>query len=161
MPIYAVIWIDHQESRIFHVHPSATTDTVILAQQHHIHRHSKGPEQTRERPHQMHRFFSDIGRALDGVDAILLVGPSSAKLEFFRYVHQHERRLEQRVVGIETADHPTDAQMVARARSYFGASDQVAPITLVSPARGGLASAGPETGGGTNGQPSGRAGRIA
>jgi stalled ribosome rescue protein Dom34 len=122
MLTHAVIWIDHQESRIFHVHP-ATTDTVILAPQHHVHRHAKGLEQTRERSHQMHRFFADVARTLDGVDAILLVGPSSAKLEFFRYVHQHERRLEQRVVGIETADHPTDAQMVVRARSYFGASD--------------------------------------
>jgi hypothetical protein len=76
----------------------------------------------------MHRFFADVARTLDGVDAILLVGPSSTKLEFFRYVHQHERRLEQRVVGIETAEHPADAQMIAVARSYFGAADHL-PIT--------------------------------
>jgi len=43
-------------------------------------------------------------------------------------VHQHERRLEQRVVGIETAEHPADAQMIAVARSYFGAADHL-PIT--------------------------------
>lgn len=129
MPTYAVIWIDHRESRILHVHPATTADTVILTAQHHIHRHAKEPKQALEGPYKMHRFFADVARVLDGVDAILLVGPSSAKLEFFRYVHQHERRLEQRVVGIETADHPADAQVVAAAMSYFGTSDRLAPIT--------------------------------
>lgn len=126
MPTHAVIWIDHQESRIFHVHPATTTDTLLLTLQHHIHRQSNASERVPEHPYRMHRFFADVARTLDGVDAILLVGPSSTKLEFFRYVHQHERRLEQRVVGIETADHPAEAQMVARARSYFGATDHSA-----------------------------------
>jgi stalled ribosome rescue protein Dom34 len=126
MPTYAVIWIDHQESRIFHVHPATTTDTLLLTPQHHIHRQSKASEAPPEQPYRMHRFFADVARTLDGVDAILLVGPSSTKLEFFRYVHQHERRLEQRVVGIETAEHPADGQMIAGARSYFGAADHQA-----------------------------------
>jgi hypothetical protein len=29
-------------------------------------------------PYRMHRFFADVARVLDGVDAILLVGPWSA-----------------------------------------------------------------------------------
>ena len=128
MPTHAVIWIDHKESRIFHVHPGATDETMILAPKHHVHRQSKRQEEARERPHDMHRFFADVARTLDGVDAILIVGPSSAKLEFFRYVYQHERRLEQRVVGIETADHPTGGQIVARAMSCFEASSQLSEL---------------------------------
>jgi hypothetical protein len=34
----------------------------------------------------LHRYFSEVARALDGVDALLIVGPSSAKLEFFAVV---------------------------------------------------------------------------
>jgi stalled ribosome rescue protein Dom34 len=125
MPTHAVIWIDHKEARIFHVHPDATDETTILAPQHHIHRHPKGRGEAREHPDDAHRFFADVARALAGVDAILITGPSSAKLEFFRYVHEHEHRLESQVVGIETADHPTDGEIVARAKSYFKASDRM------------------------------------
>jgi stalled ribosome rescue protein Dom34 len=126
MPTHAVIWIDHNDARIFHVHPEAAEETTVLAPQHHIHRHPKGRGEAREHPDDERRFFHDVAGHLEGVDAILIVGPSSAKLEFFRYIHAHERVLEPKVVGIETADHPTDGQIVARARSYFKASDRMA-----------------------------------
>jgi stalled ribosome rescue protein Dom34 len=125
MPTHAVIWIDHKEARIFHVRPEAADETTVLAPQHHLHRHSKGRGDAKEHPDDAHRFFGEVARTLDGVDAVLLVGPSSAKLEFFRYVHEHDRRLESKVVGIETADHPTDGEIVARAKSYFKASDRM------------------------------------
>jgi hypothetical protein len=101
MPTHAVIWIDHKEARVFHVYPEAIEATRVLAPQHHLHRHP------------------------DGVDALLIVGPSSAKLEFFRYLHEHDRPLEAKVVGVESADHPTDGEIVARAKSYFVASDRM------------------------------------
>ena len=122
---HAVVWIDHKEARIFHVHPEATDETTVLAPQHHLHRHPKGRGEAREHPDDVHRFFGEVARALDGVDAILIVGPSSAKLEFFKYVHAHEGRLESKVVGIESADHPTDGEIIARAKSYFNASDRM------------------------------------
>jgi stalled ribosome rescue protein Dom34 len=125
MPTHAVIWIDHKEARVFHVHPEATEATTVLAPQHHLHRHPKGRGEAREHPDDARRFFGEVARTLDGVDALLIVGPSSAKLEFFRYVHEHERRLESTVVGIESADHPTDGEIVARAKNYFAASDRM------------------------------------
>ena len=125
MPTHAVIWIDHKEARVFHVHPKATEATTVLAPQHQLHRHPKGRGEAREHPDDARRFFSEVARALDGVEALLIVGPSSAKLEFFRYLHEHDRRLEAKVVGIESADHPTDGEIVARAKSYFVASDRM------------------------------------
>jgi stalled ribosome rescue protein Dom34 len=122
---HAVIWIDHNEARIFHVHPEAADETTILSPQHHVHRHPKGRGEAREHPDDAHRFFDDIARALDGVDAILIVGPSSAKLDFFKFVHEHHPRLESKVVGVESADHPSGGEIVARARIYFKASDRM------------------------------------
>src|SRR6478736_1987104 len=101
MPTHAVIWIDHKEARVFHVHPKATEATTVLAPQHHLHRHPKGRGEAREHPDDARRFFSEVARALDGVDALLIVGPSSAKLEFFRYLHEHDRRLEAKVEELE------------------------------------------------------------
>ena len=54
---HAVIWIDHKEARIFHVHPEAADESTLL-----------------------------------------IVGPASAKLEFFKFVHEHHRPLNQRLL---------------------------------------------------------------
>ena len=126
MPTHAVIWIDHKEARVFHVTPDAADETTVLAPQHQEHRHPKGRGDAREHPDDQRRFFAAVGKALDGVDAILIVGPSSAKLEFFKHLQEHEHRIVSKVVGIESADHPTDGEIVARARTCFLASDRMA-----------------------------------
>jgi hypothetical protein len=59
------------------------------------------------------------------MDAVLIVGPASAKHEFFKFVHENHGPLGSRIVGVETADHPTGGEIVAHARSYFKASDRM------------------------------------
>jgi len=125
MSTHAVIWIDHKEARIFHVHQETVDSKTVLAAQHHLHRHPKGRGEAGEHPDDAHRFFGEAARTLAGVDAILIVGPASAKLEFFRYLHEHDRRLEAKVVGVESADHPTDGEIVTRARECFKATDRM------------------------------------
>jgi hypothetical protein len=93
MPTHGDILIDHQDARVFHVHPDATDGTTILAPQHHLHRHPKRPGEAREHPDDARQFFGEVARALDGVDALLIVGRSSAKLELFKYLHEHDHRL--------------------------------------------------------------------
>jgi stalled ribosome rescue protein Dom34 len=135
MPTHAVVWIDHKEARVFHVHPSSTEETTVLAPQHHIHRHPAGHGEPREHPEDQRQFLSGVARTLEGADAILIVGPSSAKLELFRHLHEHHRPLERRVVGVESADHPTDGQIVAMARQYFHASDRMGILAPVADER--------------------------
>ena len=125
MPTHAVTWIDHKEARIFHLHPDATDETTILAPQHHLHRHVFERGDLKATAEDSRRFFKQVARALEGVDALLIVGPSSAKLEFLRYLHEHDRHLEAKVVGVESADHPTDGEIIARARSCFALSDKM------------------------------------
>ena len=76
---HAVVWIDHKEARIFHVHPEAADESTILSPQRHIHRHPKGRGEPREHPDDARHFFDDVARGLDGVDSVLVVGPASAK----------------------------------------------------------------------------------
>jgi stalled ribosome rescue protein Dom34 len=54
--------------------------------------------------------FDDVARALQSVDAILIAGPSSAKHELLTFVKEHHRPLVSKIVGVETADHPTGAR---------------------------------------------------
>ncbi len=119
------IWIDHKEARIIHVNPNKVDEMTVTAPQHVHHKHPKGPEGAKEHPDDAKRFFHEVARSLEGAEEILIVGPSTAKLEFIRYVHQHEHALEAKIVGIETVDHPTDGQLVAYARKYFKLSDRI------------------------------------
>lgn len=130
---HAVVWIDHKEARVLHVQPETPghvqpepiDESTILSPQHLIHRHPKGWGDPKEHPDDATRFYHEVARSVETADAVLIVGPSTAKLEFLRYMHAHDRRLEARVVGIETVDHPTDREIVAYARRYFRASDRM------------------------------------
>jgi hypothetical protein len=55
------------------------------------------------------------------------MGPGTAKLQLLRYLHEHEREIERRVVGIETVDHPSDRQLVAHVRRYYELGGAGAP----------------------------------
>jgi stalled ribosome rescue protein Dom34 len=127
---HAVVWIDHKEARVFHVHPDVADESNILSPQHHIHRHPKGRGEPREHPDDARHFFDEVARALDGIDSVLIVGPGSAKHEFFKFVQEKHRALLSNIVGVETADHPTGGEIVAHARRYFKASDRMGNVSV-------------------------------
>jgi stalled ribosome rescue protein Dom34 len=117
---HAVVWIDHKEARVFAVDAQAVSPSIVQSAPAHIHRHPKDQEvRVRNHPDDEQRFFHEVTRVLEGGGQILLVGPSKTKLHFLRYLQRHEHALEARIVGIETVDHPTDAQLVAHLRDYF------------------------------------------
>ncbi len=114
------VWIDHDEAKVFHVAAETFDEKSVLSPNHHVHRHPKDQEtRTHNHPDDEHRFFHQVVGVLAGADQILLLGPSVTKLHFLRYVQKHDPTLEPRIVGIETADHPTDRQLVAHVRQYF------------------------------------------
>ena len=71
--------------------------------------------------------FDAIVKLLGGAQEILLVGPGSAKLELVKHIHEHDPKLMKLIAGVETVDHPSDAQLVAYARHYLGAADKMTP----------------------------------
>lgn len=116
---HAVVWIDDKEARLFTV-DKTLEQSVVKARGPHIHRHAKAEEvRARNHPDDAHRFFHAVAQALADDDQVLVVGPAQAKLHFFKYVQQHEHAIEPKIVGLETVDHPTDAQLVAHLRQYF------------------------------------------
>ena len=113
------MWLDHHEARIFHVDLDSFDERTLRAPAHHVHRHPKGKAEPHAHPDDEHRFFDEVVRAIASADEILVIGPSTAKNQFLRYVEEHARDLRHKVVGIETADHPTDAQVIAHVRKHF------------------------------------------
>ena len=70
-------------------------------------------------------YYHEVVDALKGATEILIVGPGHAKLELIKYIHAHDHEIVDKVIGVETVDHPSDAQLVAHARKYFVAKDRM------------------------------------
>lgn len=120
---HIAVWIDHKEARIFRVDAETFDASTVKAPTHHIHKHPKSPQGAKDHPDDAKRFFHEVVHKLEGADAILIVGPSTAKLHLLKYMHEHAREIVPKVVGIETVDHPSDGQLIAHARAYFKASE--------------------------------------
>ncbi len=118
---YVAVWLDHSEARVFHIQPEKTDEATFAAPSEKAHhKHPRGQDNDKAHPDDEKRFFHGIARSIDGNEPILVVGPSTAKLQFMRYLGTHEQSIEKRVVAVETVDHPTDKQIVAYAKKYFG-----------------------------------------
>ncbi|MFI5298352.1 MAG: translational machinery protein [Polyangiales bacterium] len=118
---HAVVWIDHHQARLFSFAGDDVVAGVVHAYQHHHHPEHRKTDHVRPLPNA--KFLHDIVTSLAEASEILVVGPSSAKLEFLRFAHEHAPDLEKKIVGVETVDHPTDRQLVAYARHYFVKTD--------------------------------------
>lgn len=119
MSYHAAVWLDHNEAKIFHItHESFTEQTVHPLKQHRHLQRKRGDyagHRVDEDPHYYHEIAKDLADA----GTVLVCGPGSAKLAFIKHVHKHDHNLEPKIIGVETVDHPSDAQFVAYARKYF------------------------------------------
>jgi stalled ribosome rescue protein Dom34 len=122
-PVHAALWLDHREAKLFHVDRDGFDETKIRAPAHHVHRHARGPGEGHQHPDDMVRFFEEVARALTDIEELLVLGPSTAKLQFIRHLRERHPALEAKVVGVETADHPSDGQLAAHVKRYFAKSD--------------------------------------
>ena len=111
--------------------PTKVEMAIVHAPGPHIHRHANEEDvRVRHHPDDEPRYFGEVAQALKDHGQVLLVGPSMTKLHLARYVQRHDHALEARIVGIESADHPTDAQLVAHLRHYFHESAHVARTVI-------------------------------
>lgn len=69
----------------------------------------------------------EVVEAVASANEILIVGPSSAKLELMKHMVKHDANIASKVVGIETVDHPSDAQLLAYAKKSFTRIDHLKP----------------------------------
>jgi stalled ribosome rescue protein Dom34 len=123
---HAVVWLDHAEAHVMHFNPKDVEKQLILPAEPYKQLHVKsGLAAGSGKAPEDQKYYHDIAKSLDGASEILVVGPANAKLQFIKHVHAHDKDLVDKIIGVETVDHPTDAQVVAYARKYFVAKDQM------------------------------------
>lgn len=122
---HAIAWIDHAEAHVMHISPDDVESSIIRPSQPHVHLHNKrGAVGAGRAPEDQH-FYHEVVEALQGAKEILIVGPANAKLMLIKHIHNHDQSMADKVIGVETVDHPSDAQLVAYARKYFDAADNM------------------------------------
>lgn len=122
---HALVWIDHVEAHVMHIALDDVEKSVIQPAKPHHKLHSRYGTLGDGRAPEDQAYYHQVAEALAGAGEILIVGPAQAKLQLIKHLHAHAPKLAACVVGVETVDHPSDGQLVAYARKYFHAKDQM------------------------------------
>jgi stalled ribosome rescue protein Dom34 len=124
---HAVVWVDHHEARVFHFSATDVEKLVLHPDHPTRHIHHKANAVGSGRDSEDHDFFRAVAQSIADAGAVLITGPADAKTQLNKYISQHDPSLMKIIVGVETVDHPSDAQLVAYARRYFKAEDRMLP----------------------------------
>lgn len=132
---HAVVWLDHREAHVIPigVGGGAEHEATIRPdagghadRRRHIHHHAGS--MTGKRSAADAAFFAAIADAMAEAKEWLVVGPSTARTEFARYVREHRPDLAPRILAVEPMDHPTDREIAAYAKRWFRAADRMRPV---------------------------------
>ncbi len=124
MPINHVIaWIDHAESHIIHFDRDSSSTAVVKPHASRRHQHVRAGTSGSGHARENQAYFDGIADTLAGKDEILIVGPGLEKLALMKHLLKYHPTVADRVMSVETVDHPSDGQLLQYARKYFIKAD--------------------------------------
>lgn len=116
---HAVVWTDHHTAQVLQFDADHVEAHRLKAHTHHTRQHGSTVRTE-------HEFFAEVCDALAGIPEVLAVGPHTGLADFQHYVRKHRPEVAKQIVDFQTADHPTQNQLVALARTYFLKYDRMA-----------------------------------
>lgn len=114
-----VLWIDHHNAQLVQFDEDHSEEQRIHAHTHYTRQHGSSVRSE-------HEFFGQVCDAVPGAAKVLVTGSHQAQSDFRHYVEKHRPTVAPRIIGWETVDHPTPAQLLALARSFFVKYDLMA-----------------------------------
>ena len=122
---HAIVWMDHQQARIFQFDAAEPEATVVHSSHPHQHLHHKANSNDSGHVSPDKHFLQQICTCLSDAGSILLTGPAGAKQELRTYLDQHHPQLAARIAGVQALDHPSDGELLALARKFFKLEDRM------------------------------------
>ena len=122
---HAVIWIDHREARVFHFGATDVERLVLHPDHPTRHIHHKANSIGSGHTSADHDYLQAVAETVADAGAVLITGPANAKTELVEHIRVHDPHLAKLIAGVETVDHPSDAQLVAHAKKYLVATDRM------------------------------------
>jgi hypothetical protein len=114
---HAIVWIDHLTAKIFGMGLTGVDTIVVPAHLASSHLHHKANSVGAGKVESDPAFFTKVGQALQNCTNVLIVGPGTEKVELLH--HLQDMRPET-VLRVEASDHPTDKEVIARGKEFFG-----------------------------------------
>lgn len=126
----AGVWIDHHRAFIVRLAGTMVETQVVTSHVEKQPRRAHGSISTAsearpaddnaQRAYRGHldRYYAAVVKKIRDADAIWILGPAEAKVEFNKYIEK--LGCAERVIGIETVDKMTDPQIIAKVREHFG-----------------------------------------
>ncbi|MGE0724174.1 MAG: translational machinery protein [Alphaproteobacteria bacterium] len=124
---HAVVWLDHREARVFHFNADAAEKETLRPHDRHPHLHHRAGTLGAGKQAADRDYLQSIVDAVSEAGEIAVFGPGSAKSELMAHMRARVPTVAEKVVHVETVDHPTDRQIVAQARRYFRHADRLTP----------------------------------
>ncbi len=121
---HAFLWMDHQEARLFRLAPDTVQKMEVHNDRHHFHRRDDSLGSRRERDR---TFFMAVADALGEIPEILLLGPSTARTEFFTWLEEHRPARVKHILDNQACDDMGDEALIEKARHFFRAADRMLP----------------------------------
>ena len=117
---HAIVWIDHSQAKVFHIGLSGEDEMVLHPHLPTRHLHHKANSIGSGHAAFDKEFFAQAMNAVSDAGEILIIGPAGAKTELAKYLRELHSKIGDRIVAVEAADHPSDHQIVAYAKRFFG-----------------------------------------
>jgi stalled ribosome rescue protein Dom34 len=124
---HAVVWIDHHQARIFHFNASEVDSLVIQPDHRAPHLHHKAQAIGSGNTPEDQAFLHRVAAAIFDAGAILITGPADEKAELMKHIRRCDPALVQKIVAVQTSDHPSDGELVAQARRHFKVDHMMPP----------------------------------
>jgi hypothetical protein len=124
---HAVVWIDHLQARVFHFSPADVEKLILHPDNPTRHIHHKANSIGSGHASADHVYLGAVTEAIADAGEVLVTGPASTKMELLKYIHLRAPKVMQKIVGVESVDHPSDGQLIAFAKKYFKAADRMLP----------------------------------
>ncbi|MBC7858642.1 MAG: translational machinery protein [Burkholderiaceae bacterium] len=115
---HVVVWLDHAQAHIIHFNRDTAETAVLKSGAVNAHLHTKsagGSGHAAENIGYLNEIAAHVKEALE----ILIVGPGQEKMTLIKHLQKQHHAVAEKVVGVETVDHPSDGQLLAWARKYF------------------------------------------
>lgn len=116
---HAIVWLDQSEAHVIHFSRNAAESEVIKTTS----QHKKDGVVSNNRAVESTAYFDEVAAALLPSKEILIVGPGQEKLGFIKHLNKSHAETADKVVSVETVDHPNDGQLLEYARKYFAKED--------------------------------------
>jgi hypothetical protein len=122
--VRAIVWIDHSQARMIRLEGEAPVTNVIRPRGGTPHLHHRANSGDAGHAPEDQAYFHAVGKAWEGVGAVLVTGPANAKTELLKHFGRHDPALMEKVSAVQALDHPTDGQLLDIARRHFAMIDR-------------------------------------